>query len=272
MHFSNSIFGKLLKPINRRQFKAIVERHDGDAYDKSFKSWDHLIALIYAQFTCASEPAWPGGRLERQQPASLSSGQRSAGGARPCRMPTAAARGGLCRDLQPGRRPTRPAERREGKEMLRLIDSTPIPLGKLCDWAKSNGRIRGMKMHVVYDPQGRLPAHPRHHRCQRQRRPDRPHDRHRDRRHLCLRQGLLPLWLVDAPSRAPSRSSSPGPKTNMGLKLVQKATGSRKTKGDGFTVLEDAEVSFASKGDSKLPMPAAPDPRQAPRTAAPSLS
>ena len=34
----------------------------------------------------------------------------------------------------------------------RLIDSTPIPLGKLCKWAKSNGRIRGMKMHVVYDP------------------------------------------------------------------------------------------------------------------------
>ena len=28
-------------------------------------------------------------------------------------------------------------------EMLRLIDSTPIPLGKLCKWAPSNGRIRG---------------------------------------------------------------------------------------------------------------------------------
>ena len=36
--------------------------------------------------------------------------------------------------------------------MLRLIDSTPIPLGKLCAWAKSNGRIRGLKVHVVYDP------------------------------------------------------------------------------------------------------------------------
>ena len=42
--------------------------------------------------------------------------------------------------------------RGEAKAMVRLIDSTPIPLGKLCDWAKSNGRIRGMKMHVVYDP------------------------------------------------------------------------------------------------------------------------
>ena len=38
--------------------------------------------------------------------------------------------------------------------MVRLIDSTPIPLGKLCRWADWNGRIHGMKMHVVYDPNG----------------------------------------------------------------------------------------------------------------------
>src|SRR5260370_2249807 len=42
--------------------------------------------------------------------------------------------------------------RREGGEMLRLIDATPIPLGKVVEWAKRNGRIRGLKMHVVYDP------------------------------------------------------------------------------------------------------------------------
>lgn len=47
--------------------------------------------------------------------------------------------------------------RREGKQMLRLINSTPIPLGKLCDWAKSNGRIRGLKLHVFYDPRADCP-------------------------------------------------------------------------------------------------------------------
>ena len=51
MQFLDSIFGSLLKPIDRRRFRAIVERHDGDAYDKSFKSWDHLITLIYAQLS-----------------------------------------------------------------------------------------------------------------------------------------------------------------------------------------------------------------------------
>jgi IS4 transposase len=42
--------------------------------------------------------------------------------------------------------------RRESQEMVRLIDSTPIPLGTLCDWARWNGRTRGLKMHVVFDP------------------------------------------------------------------------------------------------------------------------
>ena len=41
---------------------------------------------------------------------------------------------------------------------MKLIDSTPIPLGKLCDWAKSNGRIRGLKMHVVFDPKADCPG------------------------------------------------------------------------------------------------------------------
>ena len=49
MRFADSIFASLLKPIDRRQFQKIVDRHDGDAYDKSFRSWDHLVALIYAQ-------------------------------------------------------------------------------------------------------------------------------------------------------------------------------------------------------------------------------
>ncbi len=53
MRYMDSIFVSLLKPIDRRQFGALVERQDGDAYDKSFKSWDHLVALLYAQFSHA---------------------------------------------------------------------------------------------------------------------------------------------------------------------------------------------------------------------------
>src|SRR5690606_3537004 len=49
MRTNRSVFSQLLQPIDRRAFAAIVARHDGDAYDKKFKSWDHLVALIFAQ-------------------------------------------------------------------------------------------------------------------------------------------------------------------------------------------------------------------------------
>src|SRR6202453_1944968 len=49
MRFTPTIFSKLIEPLDRRLFDAIVQRHDGDAYDKSFHSCDHLRALIFAQ-------------------------------------------------------------------------------------------------------------------------------------------------------------------------------------------------------------------------------
>ena len=71
----------------------------------------------------------------------------------------------LC-ELVDAWRVSRPA--REGMEMVRLIDASPIPLGKVCSWARWNGRIHGMKLHVVYDPKGDVPYLRRNNGCQRQ--------------------------------------------------------------------------------------------------------
>ena len=54
MRFTPSILGQLVEPISRRRFEMIVDTHLGDAYDKSFDSWAHLMVLIYAQFSGAS--------------------------------------------------------------------------------------------------------------------------------------------------------------------------------------------------------------------------
>ena len=66
-------------------------------------------------------------------------------------------------------------------------------------------------------------------------------------------KGYCPLRMVDRHSsdRGLLRHAAEG---NMGLRVV-KARDLRKVRGDGFTVLDDEEVVFASKGDSKLPMP-----------------
>jgi len=157
MRYTDSIFGSLLKPIDRRRFQAAVERHDGDAYDKSFKSWDHLVALIFAQFSHADslrglEVAFNAnahrhyhlnvGRLFR---ATLSDAN--------ARRPVGVFAQTFAVLAEMADRQTR----REGAEMVRLIDASPVPLDKMCKWATWNGRIRGMKMHVVYDPKADVP-------------------------------------------------------------------------------------------------------------------
>jgi IS4 transposase len=126
------------------------------------------------------------------------------------------------------------ATRRDGEAMLRLIDSTPIPLGKLCGWAKWNGRIRGLKMHVIYDPKADCP-------------------RILDITDANVNDAEIGRRVEIATGATYVYDKVTRPKLNMGLACVAaRPLGARE--GDGFTVLSDQEVRFASKGDSKLPM------------------
>jgi putative transposase len=158
MRFTPSIFGKLLEPIKRRQFDTLVAQHAGDAYVKSFPSWTHLLALVYAQFCAAAslrslEAGW---NANSQHHYHLGSGPlvRSTLCDANRRRPVAIfAETFILLASQLDRQ-----TRRDGAAMVKLIDATPIPLGKLCDWAKSNGRIRGLKMHVVFDPKADCPS------------------------------------------------------------------------------------------------------------------
>ena len=157
MRFCDSIFGQLLEPIPRRWFDAVVERLEADAYDKSLKSWQHLAALVYAQLSGIKGlrglvGVW---NAHAQHHYHLGVGplSRSALSDANARRPlevftqTFAMLSGLA-----GR-----TVKREGDAMLRLIDSSPVPLGQIVKWAKWNGRIRGLKLHVVYDPLRDIP-------------------------------------------------------------------------------------------------------------------
>jgi putative transposase len=252
MRFTPSIFSKLLEPLSRRRFDAIVARHDGDAYDKSFRSWEHLVTLIFAQFSAADglrglEASW---NANSQHHYHLAAGTlvRSTLSDANKRRPVAifAETFGLVSG-QLDR-----LTRREGDAMLRLVDSTPIPLGKLCAWAKSNGRFKGMKMHVVYDPHADSPRILGI--------TDANINDAQIGRTLEIEPGATYVydkgychygwWSAIAAAGA---SFVTRPKINMGLELVSQIPLAA-VEGDGFTVLDDAEVRFASKGDSKLPI------------------
>jgi IS4 transposase len=253
MQFADSIFASLLKPINRRQFQQIVDQHDGDAYDKSFKSWDHLVVLTYAQLSGieglrALEASF---NANSQHHYHLGIGKlsRSTLSDANARRPVGIFAEVFARLVATADRLTR----REGLEMVRLIDSSPIPLGKVFKWSKWNGRIRGMKLHVVYDPLTDTPT--------------------------CVETTLANVNDVEIGRQT---AIEPGTtyvfdkgychfgwwrkindsgaffvtrkKTNMRVRATRHRF-IRKRKGDGFEILADDEVVLTSKGDSRLPIP-----------------
>lgn len=253
MHHRNSIFASLLKPISRRWFKAAVERHGGDAYDKSFRSWDHLVMLTFAQL-CGVESlrglaaVW---NAHSHHHYHLGTGPvaRSTLSDANARRPVAifaetfAMLSGLADN----------ALKREGSEMLRLIDSTPIPLEEIVSWAEWNGRTRGLKLHVVYDPAA---DHPRRIEIT----PSTVNDVQVGKA-VPIEAGATYVFdkaycnyawwtrIHEAGSIFLTRR-----KTNATYKLVHWRA-LRKKKGDGFTVLDDAAVKLATQGHTKLAIP-----------------
>jgi putative transposase len=253
MRFKDSIFGSLLEPINRRQFQSFVDGCDGDAYDKSFRSWDHLLSLIYAQMSGATSlrEATSGFNANSQHHYHLGTGKLSRS-----TLSDANARRPVGVFAQTFIHLTKIAARQmrcEGVEVVRLIDSSPIPLGKICDWATWNGRIRGMKLHVVYDPKADVP-----------RLVEVTDANVNDVKFVdqvpiiagatyVFDKGYCRFswWQEINDNKAFFVTRA---KTNMRLRATRRRP-LRKCNGDGFKVLADDEVKLTSRGDSRLSMP-----------------
>ncbi len=253
MRYLDSIFGSLLKPIDRRWFAAVVDRHDGDAYDKSFNSWDHLVTLVFAQL--GHVDSLRGLELalnaNAHQHYHLGVGEiaRSTLSDANARRPTEIFAETFTMLSTAADRQTR----REGAAMVHLIDSSPIPLGKLYKWPKWNGRIRGMKMHVVYDPNADCP------RCVEVT-PANVNDVEIGQ-HTPIKAGMTYVFdkgychfgwwrkINDDGAFFVTRA-----KVNMRLRANRKRAVEQSV-GDGFTIIDDAEVVLASKGNARLPIP-----------------
>lgn len=253
MRYCDSIFGHILKPISRRRFDAIVDRHDGDAYDKAFRSWDHLSLLIFAQLSGVSglrglEAAWNAnanhhyhlgvGPIARSTICDANARRPIAVFAETFALLSGQADRGV---------------RREGEAVLRLINSTPVPLGQIIDWAKWNGRIKGLKLHVVYDPDEDCPVHVEitdanvndvtiGERFQIE-----AGFTHVFDKAYCKYSWWTAIYY--AGSTFVTRQ-----KTTSRFRVTTKRK-LQKRLGDGFKIMDDDEVKFVSKGDSKLAIP-----------------
>jgi len=161
MPFTRSAFAGLLEPLDRRVIGRAVRAHDGDhgvgGGDNAWTCERHLKTLLFAQFAglkslreiveglAAHSASFYHLNLRAPCRSTLSDANRE----RP-----AAVFGEIARALIPV---AAGALRRDGEALIRLVDSTPIPLdGNRFAWAQANPRTRGLKLHLLHDPrQGR---------------------------------------------------------------------------------------------------------------------
>jgi putative transposase len=199
--FAASAFQRLLEPLDRREMNRIVAAHDGDhGVGSGPNAWTcvrHLRTMLFAQFAGLNSlreiehglAAHPGGlyHLDLRMPRRSTLGDAQA--ARP-----AAVFRDICQSLM-GRASR--AVRHEGKELIQLVDASPIPLrDPRFSWAEADNHMPGLKLHIGYDPRAEVidwidittprvsdlkaaREMPLVFRCS-----------------LCLRQGLSRLWLV----------------------------------------------------------------------------
>src|SRR6266568_3637346 len=253
MQYVNSIFGELLKPIDRRQFREIVERHDGNAYDKTFKSWEHLVTMVGAQLSGVASLRAVEATFKANSHQHYHLGTRNIPRSTLSRANARRPVGVFSETFAMLAKKADRHTRVEGAEMVRLIDSSPVPLGKMCKWAEWNGRIRGMKMHTVYEPDGKCP------RCV-EITPATVNDVEIGRQ-TELEAGVT--YVFDKGyyhfgwwKKINDTGAFFVTRTKVSTRLRKtKSRYVRKTIGDGFKIINDADVVLASKGDSSLPIP-----------------
>ena len=152
-----SVFSRLLEPLDRRALNRIVAAHDGDrGVGSGANAWTcvrHLRTMLFAQFAGLNSlreveqgmAAHPGGLYH----AGLRLPRRSTLSDAQAHRPAAVFRD-VCA-LLIGRAAR--AVRRESAELVRLIDASPILLrDPRLDWPQSDPHVRGLKLHVGYDP------------------------------------------------------------------------------------------------------------------------
>ena len=148
--FCNSTFGIILKGLPRREVQNSVDRHDADRWCKSFKTWDHLVAMLTAQFSGLTSlrelEVVLGGHSNQHYHLGMNGVRRSTLSDANRRRPAA-----VFRDIaqaligHAGRR-----QKRALHQVLTILDASQITLqGRGHGWAKqARTRTPGLKLHV----------------------------------------------------------------------------------------------------------------------------
>ncbi len=164
MPHSRTAFQQLLEPLDRRMLKTLVDKHNGDhGVGSGANAWTcirHLKALLFGQLAGLNSlrdfeqafSAKPAAlyHLDLRPPRRSTLSDASA------KRPHAFFRD-VCQSLM-GAMARKP--RAQGKALIQLLDASPIPLrDHRFAWAEADARVRGLKLHLLYDPLDDHPVH-----------------------------------------------------------------------------------------------------------------
>lgn len=148
-----TIIGKILKAIDRRKFKKIVDKYKGDYYTKTLSCWEQFIAILLGQITNSNS------LRDIETLIKYHSNQQYHLGIRRdiARSTLAKANEKRCWKIYMDLfnslvKKLNIQEQTSSKQFINLIDSTPIRLDlSKHSWAEETQRIKGLKVHVMYN-------------------------------------------------------------------------------------------------------------------------
>jgi putative transposase len=161
--FTRSAFSRLLEPLDRRVVARAVREHDGDhGVGGGPNAWTcerHLKTLLFAQFAGLKSLREIVHGLAAQSASLYHLNLRA-----PCRTTLSDANAArpavVFRDITQTLVPLAARTlRQESDALIRLLDSTPLPLkGSAFAWAEAGARFDGLKLHLVHDPRQDRPV------------------------------------------------------------------------------------------------------------------
>ena len=161
MQYQNNIIGKLLTPVNRKKFKRIVDKYKGDYAAKRLTCWEQFIAILLGQLNNCSS------LREIETIVKFHSNEHYHLGLKGDIAKSTLADANASRNWEIYRDlffdlvfNLQKIEQYETKELIKIIDSTPINLKIMQHpWIETTMKVKGLKTHVVYDLTNETPVY-----------------------------------------------------------------------------------------------------------------
>jgi putative transposase len=159
--FRISRFAEVLKLLPRGFFDRLVEQHEADRYRKRFSCWQQLVVMMYAQFSGSSSLRVLESSFNAHAAHHYHLGCTDLKRSTLCDMNAAAPVEVFAQLAQQLMQQARGRLRKEGGELLRLLDSSSLTLkGHGFDEWTAGHRTRntqGLKLHVLFGLAERTP-------------------------------------------------------------------------------------------------------------------